>query len=256
VKLELKWCVINPVYTVPVLTNYNRLQKLQSQHLIVSLPACIGERTVPVSASFWLLSTRHLNAFKQCLALRRYGTFRRDLNEELIIPMTKTIASSWSKVFEADLFSTFEASITNSINKLVSDVEGSAATSLKDRVRTQGEACTEEAKAALKNIVEVVRETMNSEQKEVSRCLVPHIQRQLFEGYDTAMEERGSGSVARQKVNRVFFEGSRKMTATDVHCRRWSFTISWKTLAQKSLMGEQTILWIACPKPPKLLVQR
>jgi hypothetical protein len=145
---------------------------------------------------------RPSHVFKQCLALRRFGTFRRDLNEELILPMTKTIASSWSKVFEADLFSTFETSIIGSINKLVTDIEASAATGLKDRVRSQGEACLEEAKAALKNIVEVVRETMNSEQKEVSRCLVPHIQERLSDGYHAAMEERGRGSVARQKVNR------------------------------------------------------
>ena len=46
----------------------------------------------------------------------------------------------------------------------------------------------------------VVRETMNNEQKEVSRCMAPHVQAQLVEGYDRAMEERGTGSVARQKA--------------------------------------------------------
>jgi len=41
---------------------------------------------------------------------------------------------------------------------------------------------------------------MNNEQKEVSRCLAPHVQEQLVDGYDRAMEERGTGSVARQKA--------------------------------------------------------
>lgn len=54
---------------------------------------------------------------------------------------------------------------------------------------------------ALTKTVELVKETMNREQKEVSRIMAPHVQAQLVEGYDTAMEERGVGSVARQKVD-------------------------------------------------------
>ncbi|KDQ65115.1 hypothetical protein JAAARDRAFT_188367 [Jaapia argillacea MUCL 33604] len=132
--------------------------------------------------------------------LRRHGTFRQDLNVELINPMTKNIASSWSKVFEADLFASFNADANRSINKLLKEVEESAAPGLKDRVKNQGEVCLEEAKLALKKTVEIVNETMSSEQKEVSRCLAPHIQDQLLEGYDRALEERGRGSVARQKA--------------------------------------------------------
>ena len=41
---------------------------------------------------------------------------------------------------------------------------------------------------------------IDNEQKETSRCLAPHVQDQLLWGYDRAMEERGRGSVARQKV--------------------------------------------------------
>jgi len=40
--------------------------------------------------------------------LRRHGSWRLDLNAELTNPFTHHIASSWSKVFEADLFSSFE----------------------------------------------------------------------------------------------------------------------------------------------------
>ncbi|OBZ71936.1 hypothetical protein A0H81_08311 [Grifola frondosa] len=108
--------------------------------------------------------------------LRRHGSWRQDLNVELTNPFTRNIASSWSKVFEADLFASFEKAATSAINKLLEDVEKSAAT------------------------LDVVRETMNTEQKEVSRCLAPHVQNQLVDGYDRAMEERGRGSVARQKA--------------------------------------------------------
>jgi len=138
-------------------------------------------------------------------ALRRHGTFRRDLNIELINPFTRNIAHSWSKVFESDLFGPFEKATLDAINKLVKEVEESAAPGLKDRARMQGETCAQEARVALRKTVDLVKETMNREQKEVSRCLAPHVQEQLIEGYDTAMEERGPGSVARQKASFVIF---------------------------------------------------
>jgi hypothetical protein len=142
-----------------------------------------------------------------CLsALRRHGSFRRDLNVELINPFTRNIAHSWSRVFESDLFGTFEQSTIDNINELVKDVEDSAAAGLKDRAKLQGETCVEEARVALKKTVDLVKETMNQEQKEISRCLAPHVQEQLIEAYDTAMEERGTGSVARQKVRSLSYQ--------------------------------------------------
>lgn len=71
-------------------------------------------------------------------------------------------------------------------------------------MRNQGELCLQEAKVALRNTIELVQQTMQNEQKEVSRCLAPHVQAQLVEGYDRAMEERGTGSVARQKASPHF----------------------------------------------------
>lgn len=88
-----------------------------------------------------------------------------------------------------------------SINKLLKEVEDSAAVGLKDRTKLQGELCVEEARVALQKTMSVVKETMNNEQKEVSRCMAPHVQAQLVDGYNQAMEERGTGSVARQKVS-------------------------------------------------------
>lgn len=117
--------------------------------------------------------------------------------------MTRNIAASWSKVFEADLFASFDASVNSTITKVLKEIESSAASGLKDRVKTQAEACMEEARVALKNILDVVRDTMNAEQKEVSRCIAPHVQQQLVEGYEDAMQERGTGSVARQKVCQI-----------------------------------------------------
>lgn len=113
---------------------------------------------------------------------------------------TGNIATSWQQVFEGDLFGAFEAAALKVIHRLIKDVEDSAALGLKDRVRGQSDLCLEEAKVALKKTLELVRQAMNNEQKEVSRCLAPHVQNQLIDGYDLAMEERGTGSVARQKA--------------------------------------------------------
>ena len=139
-------------------------------------------------------------------ALRRHGAFRRDLNTELVTPFTRSIASSWSKVFEGDLFAALEKSAMTCVNSLLADVEDSAARGLKDRCKVQGNACLEEVRVALGKTLDTVRETMSNEQKEASRSLAPHVQDQLREGYDLAMQERGTGSVARQKVRlRAFF---------------------------------------------------
>ena len=133
-------------------------------------------------------------------ALRRNGSWRRDLNEELISPMTRNIASSWAAVFEADLFAPFEKAVTTAINKLLKEFEDSCVEILRDRARNQAEVCRQESIAALKKTLEVVRAELNTGQKDVSRSLVPHVQGSLLGGYELAMDERGIGSVARQKV--------------------------------------------------------
>lgn len=82
------------------------------------------------------------------------------------------------------MFKPFETATLSAIKKLIDDVEESAPPGLKDRTRSQGEVCLEEAHVALKKTLDVVRETMNTEQKEISRCLAPHVQAQLVEAYD------------------------------------------------------------------------
>ncbi|KAJ7667949.1 hypothetical protein DFH06DRAFT_1280748 [Mycena polygramma] len=132
--------------------------------------------------------------------LRRNGEYRRDLNVELVHPFTKHIASKWQEVFEADIFSPLLSSTIACIDKLGADIERSAAPGLQDRAKLQCGAAIESARVALDRTVQTVKETLTSEQKEVSRSLAPHVQGQLMDGYLTAMEERGKGSVARQKA--------------------------------------------------------
>ncbi|KAG2348817.1 hypothetical protein BDR05DRAFT_873352 [Suillus weaverae] len=132
--------------------------------------------------------------------LRRHGSWRRDLNVELVTPFTRNIASSWSMLFESDLFASLSDAIMTCINKLITDVEASAAAGLKDRVHAQSSVSQEEARHALGQTMEVVKEALGKEQKEISRCLAPHVQNELTNGYNLALEERGTGSVARQKA--------------------------------------------------------
>ncbi|KJA29987.1 hypothetical protein HYPSUDRAFT_196279 [Hypholoma sublateritium FD-334 SS-4] len=143
-------------------------------------------------------SSMHWSTYRA--TLRRHGSWRRDLNVELTNPFTRSIAHSWSKVFESDLFAPLQDATLTGIKALLTEVEDSAASGLKERTKMQGDVCVEEACVALTKAIDLVKETMNREQKEISRCMSPHIQGQLVEGYDEALLERGTGSVARQKA--------------------------------------------------------
>ena len=133
-------------------------------------------------------------------ALRRDGTWRVDINEELATPMSKAVASSWGRVFEADLFASFQQSADKAIINLLKEVEVSCPPGLKERAAMQFEVSMNESKLAMEKITGTVHEALQSQQKDISRSLVPHVQSSLKDGYGRAMEERGPGSVARQKA--------------------------------------------------------
>ncbi|KAF7313741.1 hypothetical protein HMN09_00531200 [Mycena chlorophos] len=144
--------------------------------------------------------------------LRRNGEYRRDLNAELVGPFTRNIAQSWHQVFEADVFNQLLSDTSECISTLVKDVENSAAVGLKERTKAQGETCRESARVALTQTVAEVKATLMESQKNVSRSIAPFVQNALLLGYESAMEERGTGSVARQKLVFHKFVDSRKDT--------------------------------------------
>lgn len=116
------------------------------------------------------------------------------------MPMMKNIASSWAKVFESDLLTSFEKGVVRAVKSLLEEFHDSCTVGLRERAKNQSEMCIEEVKVSLKKTVDVVSEQLQSSQKDVSRGLAPHVQDQLYDGYATAMLEKGRGSVARQKV--------------------------------------------------------
>ena len=71
---------------------------------------------------------------------------------------------------------------------------------LKARAEKQGQTCVAEARSALSKVVQVVDRALQDHQKTITRKLTPHVQSQLLEGYKEASEQRGPGSVKRQKV--------------------------------------------------------
>lgn len=114
--------------------------------------------------------------------------------------MTRVLASSWAHIFESDLLSSLETKVIRSLEALLSEFENSCPMGLRERARQQGHMCVEQSKVALQNTIDIVNAQLSAGQKDVSRCLAPTVRDQMYEGYRRAMEERGRGSVARQKV--------------------------------------------------------
>lgn len=119
--------------------------------------------------------------------------------------MTREIASSWAQVFDSNLFEPMELAEHTEIARLLKEIEESAPVGLKDRCKLQSQVTIKEAKTVMANILQNIKTAMTNEQKEISRCLTPHVKNELLEGYAAAMEERGTGSVARQKVRLPYF---------------------------------------------------
>lgn len=107
-------------------------------------------------------------ANKPPTALRRFGSYRQDLNAELLKPFTLSIAGAWSRVFENDLFDSFEALLTQAIDRLIDEVDRSAHSGLKDHAHHQGTLCINEAKSALRRAANDVRVSMQAERKKKS----------------------------------------------------------------------------------------
>ena len=135
------------------------------------------------------------------LVLRRHGKWNRNLNVELTLPFMRAIAKAWVDIFLSDLWQPFTGAANKVIETLLQDMEGSAITqNLRDAVNMQADICLKEWTVALKKIVDVAEERLKEKQKEISRFFEGHVSGNLTEGYKAAAEQRGPGSVKRQKV--------------------------------------------------------
>ncbi|CAE6439062.1 unnamed protein product [Rhizoctonia solani] len=132
-------------------------------------------------------------------ALRRNGEWRGDLNADLVGPMTREIAASWARVFDSDLFAPTVRAQRQEIINLLKEVQASAPPGVGARCEAQSQLALKEAEVLTANLLRNLKTMMTSEQKDISRCLTPHVQQQLLIAYESAAAERGTGSVARQK---------------------------------------------------------
>jgi hypothetical protein len=146
---------------------------------------------------FFLHRLTHLSA------LRRYGEWRGDLNADLIGPMAREIAASWARLFDSDLFASTLQAERAEITRLLQEIEASAPPELKARCHAQSQLALREAQVLTANIIQNIKTVLTDEQKNISRCLTPHVQKELSAAYIAALEERGTGSVARQKVSLI-----------------------------------------------------
>src|ERR1700722_10162452 len=136
--------------------------------------------------------------------MRRHGTWHRDLNAELLMPFSRHISASWAHIFETDLFASFDSATVVVIDNILKEFEESVPPGLKDRARTQVKTCLKDVKLTMRNTIVVVHQSLVSEQKRISRCVTPHVQAQLAEGYDQATKVRGKGSAVRQKARQIY----------------------------------------------------
>jgi hypothetical protein len=137
---------------------------------------------------------------KLIAALRRHGSSFRDLNVELLAPFTKSIAGAWCETFQTNMFTRLATAVLVTIKKLLKEVEESSAPGLKDYAAIQANHCIEMTQVAMEGTIDVVQQSITLEQRKISRSMAPNVQERLRAGYDSALQEKGKGSVLRQRV--------------------------------------------------------
>lgn len=163
--------------------------------------------------------------------MRRNGTWHgRDLNLEIIEPLTRSLLKSWCTVFQSDLFSGFKRSFDRKIETLLKNFTDSIPESLKTRAADQVDACRDIVKDGMDMILEDVQRAMDIVQKTASRSLLPHVRDKLKPGYLRVLQERGPGAIARQRV-------STDRSAHDLQLTHpCSRIVSWKLLMDARMM--------------------
>jgi hypothetical protein len=114
--------------------------------------------------------------------------------------MGREIAISWAQLFDSDLFApTLQAEQTE-ITGILQQIEASALPDLKARCQAQCQLALNEAQVLTANIIQNIKTVLTDEQKNISRCLTPHVQKELSAAYAAARDEQGPGCMVRKKV--------------------------------------------------------
>jgi hypothetical protein len=94
-----------------------------------------------------------------------------------------------------------DRAITAIVQNLIKEVEEASPPGLKDRCKAQGQLSLRNAEIAIRQLMAKLKGQISSEQKDISRCIAPHVRDEFSVGYEEASLEKGPGSVARQKVS-------------------------------------------------------
>jgi len=155
---------------------------------------------------------------------RRHGVFRINMNEQLVEPIFKAVATQWERSFLTGLSSTLDGlrqSLQGSLGAFhpalltrlaAARVPDSASSALSG-------AQTDSLLASLHAKVAEIKTAAQKQQRDLSRSMEPAVQTEMTPGYDDATAEAGTGSHRRRvaKLEAHVERAAPKMfqTATD-----------------------------------------
>jgi flagellar biosynthesis/type III secretory pathway protein FliH len=134
---------------------------------------------------------------------RRMGVWRINMNEELVEPIFKSVATQWERSFLSGLSSTLDdlhTKVSSSLARFhpallaalkAADVPESASSAL-------GGAQTDGLLTSLRATVGDIKTAAQKQQRDLSRSMEPTVQTQMTPGYTAATAEAGTGSHRRR----------------------------------------------------------
>ncbi|CAF9943183.1 MAG: hypothetical protein ALECFALPRED_010769, partial [Alectoria fallacina] len=132
------------------------------------------------------------------------GQGPHEWNVELVEPMMKLLASGWEKAFSRRspmVMASFARNAAACLKKFHKDIEARArqiGTGIAGLHMLQQQVVNYEN--LLKDLSATVKDTINTNQKEINREFVPVIEQAMAAAYEACVEERGAGSFARMKA--------------------------------------------------------
>ncbi|KAI0043416.1 hypothetical protein FA95DRAFT_1546454 [Auriscalpium vulgare] len=135
--------------------------------------------------------------------LRRHGSWRTDINEGLADPLTDGIADVWADTFRGELFADVYPKIEAAAKQVILEMEARADLVVRADVRKYGWRAVGNLLASVRDAVEGAEKALGDAQRQISRTIVPFIQKGLTEGYENALAEGrlgGKGVSARERA--------------------------------------------------------
>ncbi|PSR72903.1 hypothetical protein PHLCEN_2v11206 [Hermanssonia centrifuga] len=160
-----------------------------------------AEKAVPRVLEVFLEGIRWWSTINAIL--RRDGEYcEHNINEVLLEPYLRCLASSYISIFEKDLFKTLKKDILAVVNSLLQDVEHSVAecASIKEDTIWRCSIVRQLTQDCLVAVGDAVEDILDAKRQEVSSTLEPQIQTKMRPAYVQALGEKGRGSFNRKKV--------------------------------------------------------